>query len=296
LKGTGKKGLSVSDSVKKRMANNDDGLTFTEFSYQLLQGYDFFHLHKTFGVNLQLGGSDQLGNINAGISFIHRRLGKHDLPIHGITTPLLVDSSGEKFGKSVKSNTAIWLDGEKTSPFDFYQYFINRPDQELDVLLKYFTMMEPEDISSVLEEHRDIPHERIAHKILGEHATRLVHGEKGYSNAIIATDLLFKRDCALSPEALIAAFEGTGSYLKTAQWAEIPLIRFLVKQNLVESEVQGLNLIKMNGVSLNKNKITDPSYIIGEKDFLDGRAAVIKIGKSKLFVIQCEKDPVVVTE
>jgi len=278
--------LLSKDSVKNRL---ESGLSFTEFSYQLIQGYDFKCLYEERGCTLQMGGSDQWGNITAGVEFIRRMLGKK---AHALTTPLLTKPDGKKYGKSEGGN--VWLDPEMTSPYQFYQFWLNSDDAMLDRLFKTFSLKSKEEIEGILAKHGEDPGRRSGQKTLAEEITVRVHSEAAYKSAVQASELIFGkggRDTLLALSAAdlemvsgeIRHFEVSKSELSNG----IGIISLMADAtNIVNSRGEAQRAIKGNAVSVNKEKITDKELIINEQHLLYDKFIMVENGKKNKFMIK----------
>ena len=262
------------DSVKSRM---ETGISFTEFSYMLVQAYDYWHLHQTLGVELQMGGSDQWGNITAGIELIGRREQK---PAHGLVFPLLATAAGNKFGKSDEGN--VWLDPEKTSAYKFYQFWLNTDDRDVAGWLKLFTFMELSEIEALLADQARDPGKRVAQRRLALEVTSLVHGADTAERVIAASAILFGGQplVAASPEVL-EILEGevpVAPLSATALATGVPLVDALVTSGLASSKADAKRGLEQKGYSING----DPAVagrVLGEGDLLAGRYVVLQKGK-----------------
>jgi tyrosyl-tRNA synthetase len=278
--------MLAKDSVRARL-QSEEGLSFTEFSYQILQGYDFLHLYQSHGVTIQLGGSDQWGNITAGTELIRK---VHAKPAYGVTFPLLTRSDGQKFGKSEKG--AIWLSPEKLSPYEFYQYLIRVEDADVISLMRMLTFMEMEEIrryEKQLQQPDYIP--RTAQKRLAEEITRLVHGEAGLQTAIrvtegIAPGTQTKLDASLL-ESLSTDVPSCQLPLEQVQHKK--LIDLLVETGLQSSKGEARRLIRNGGVYLNNEKIEDENYTIGHNSLIDNRLMLLAAGKKNKMVVRISK-------
>lgn len=270
--------MLAKDSVKSRM-QSEEGMSFTEFSYQILQAYDFWHLYKQFGVTVQLGGSDQWGNITAGTELI-RRLEGSETKAYGVTFPLLTRSDGQKFGKSAEG--AIWMSPEKLSPFAFYQYFIRVPDLDVIKMMKLLTFMDLEEIEEI-ERSMSAPSyvSNTAQKRLAEEVTRIVHGEEGVKRALLATKGAAPgKDTELNAEVLesIAADIPFIELQKTDVIGQ-KLIDVLVIAGLQPSKGEARRLIKNGGVYLNNQKVDDEAALVQVDDLIEGRLLLLATGK-----------------
>jgi len=287
--------MIAKDSVKKRMNSNDDkdaeGLSFTEFSYQLVQGYDFLHLYKEHNCKLQMGGSDQWGNITTGTELIRRMLqGK----AYALTSPLITKADGGKFGKTEKGN--IWLDPEKTSPYEFYQFWINTSDDDAEKYLKIFTVLNKEDIENLVKEHSEAPHIRILQKKLAERLTVMVHGKDAYETSIAASQILFGKGTKEQVEQLDEktfndVFGGVPrfSVKKQILTEGITIFDLLAEETQVfKSKGEVRRLIKDKGLSLNMEKFTNPDEQVTNEHLINNKYLVIRQGKKKYSIIITE--------
>jgi tyrosyl-tRNA synthetase len=276
------------ESVKLRLAS-EEGLSYTEFSYQLLQGYDFYHLNKNFGVTLQIGGSDQWGNITAGIDFIRRMTGKE---VYGLTFPLLVKSDGKKFGKS--ESGAVWLSEEKLSPYDFYQYLFRTTDADVIRLLKALTFLDLEEINE-LERSMALPSyiPNTAQRLLADEVTRLVHGEEGLASALRVTEhaLPGKEKGSLSVEALLEmkGHVPTASLSRTAV-VGARVCDVLAAGAFCSSRTEARKLIANGGVRVGERKIEDELDVIIGDDLIDGRFLLFALGKKKRAIVEIHQE------
>ena len=279
--------MSAKDSVKKRL---ETGISFTEFSYQLLQGYDFYWLYKNKNVRLQMGGSDQWGNITTGTELIRRKENNNDegaeYRAFALTTPLITKADGTKFGKSETGN--VWLDAGMTSPYSFYQFWINCPDEDCPRLLRVFTLLNKQEIESIESEHQTAPHLRLMQKVLAKEVTTRVHSEAAYLQAIAASEVLFGKGTidtllAMDEATFLAVFEGVPQTKVTkADWGQCTNIADLISvvtfNEIYPSKGEAKRAIQGNGVSVNKSKITDGN-VKPEFDLLLGK--YILVGKGK---------------
>ena len=275
------------DSVKKRLSrDSSEGMSFTEFSYQLLQGYDFLYLYEHEGVRLQLGGADQWGNITTGTELIRRTLGEQAF---ALTCPLITKSDGTKFGKTEKGN--IWLDPKKTSPYEFYQFWLNVADDDAERYIKIFTMLDRETIESAIEEHHQDPGRRSLQQLLAKEVTIMIHGETEYANALAASKMLFGNSTSeelrkLDEKTFLAVFNGVPTF--DVPKSELPcnILDFLaVKTGVFPSKGEARKMTAGGGVSINKDKVTDINYEVSEKDIMDGKYILAQKGKKNYFII-----------
>ena len=275
------------DSVKKRLERgSSEGMSFTEFTYQLLQGYDFLYLFEHKDVRLQLGGADQWGNITTGTELIRRVLGKE---AYALTTPLITKADGGKFGKTEKGN--IWLDPARTSPYQFYQFWLNVSDTDAERYIKIFTMLDRETIEAAIAEHAQDPGRRVLQKLLAKEVTIMVHGEQEYEKAVKASQMLFGKATAedlrsLDEKTFLDVFEGVPTF--DVERAKLPLgiLDFLAAETQVfPSKGEARKMIQGNGFSLNKEKITDFTREITEADIIDGKYILAQKGKKDYYII-----------
>lgn len=262
------------ESVKLRM-ESEEGMSFTEFTYQVLQGYDFLHLYNTRHVTIQMGGSDQWGNIVAGIELIRK---VHAKPSFGITFPLMRRSDGKKFGKT--EGGAIWLSREKTSPYQFYQYLYNVTDADVITLMKRLTFMPIEDINSWANKMQDLdykPHS--AQEALAVAVTLIVHGEEGLKEARLMTEQLVPGGKTSLDRATLEALGAEGQCFETEKLVDMPLIDLLVLSGLQSSKSEARRLIKNGGLSLNNEKVVDETLVIGENQLIEKEFLLVSVGK-----------------
>ena len=281
--------MMAKDSVKKRFDPNEntDGMSFTEFSYQLLQGYDFLHLYRQKGLTLQMGGSDQWGNITTGTELIRRIAGGK---AYALTCPLITKADGTKFGKSEGGN--VWLDAEKTSPYKFYQYWINVSDEDAQRYIKIFTMLSREEIEQLISEHQAAPHLRVLQNKLAEELTTLVHGREELQKAQKASQILFGNSTSddlrqLDAKTFLEVFDGVPQAEVTGAdiAAGLDMIAALsAKTGFIASNSEARRALKEKSIAVNKEKVEE-SYIIGEKDIIDDKFVLLQRGKKNYFVI-----------
>ena len=282
--------MMAKDSVKNRISSesSSDGMSFTEFTYQLVQGYDFLHLFKAKDCTIQMGGSDQWGNITTGTELI-RRIGNGKG--FAITCPLITKSDGSKFGKSEGGN--VWLDANRTSPYKFYQYWLNSSDEDAEKYIKIFTFLDQEDINSIIAEHQQVPHQRQLQKRLAKELTTMVHSKTECENAEKASGILFsktfKTDIKLLNEALfLDVFEGVPTAeITTADFNEgIDMIAALsAKTNFLNSNGEARRALKENSVSVNKEKVK-ADYILSSEDVINDRYIILNKGKKNTYIIK----------
>jgi tyrosyl-tRNA synthetase len=276
--------MIAKESVKRRLEDRDQGISYTEFSYQLLQAYDFSHLFKEYECTMQAGGSDQWGNITAGIDLIRRQ---HRAEGFGITFPLVTTSSGEKFGKS--AGNAVWLDSERTSPYQFYQYWIQTDDRDVDRLLRFFTFLHPDEISEIVTEHEKEPHRRLGQKRLAEEVTRVVHGQDALDSAIKASKVLFGGSLeGLNDRELIEIFNDVpSSNLEFARLdTGVPLLDLMQESGLFKSKGEARRMIKAGGAYLNNESISDMDLVLTREQLASESVMILRSGKKKYHLIR----------
>ncbi|AOR28980.1 tyrosyl-tRNA synthetase [Formosa sp. Hel1_33_131] len=281
--------MMAKDSVKNRIsAESSDGMSFTEFTYQLVQGYDFLHLFKAHDCTIQMGGSDQWGNITTGTELI-RRVGNGKG--FAITCPLITKSDGSKFGKSEGGN--VWLDAKRTSPYKFYQYWLNSSDDDAEKYIKIFTFLEEEEIKSLIEAHKEQPHLRQLQKRLAQEITTMVHSQADFENAEKASTILysksFKADIQTLDEAtFLDVFEGvpTADVSKTLLESGLDMIAALsAETNFLASNGEARRALKENSISVNKEKVGE-DYKISSSDLINDTYVIINRGKRSTFIIR----------
>ncbi|MBR1678560.1 MAG: tyrosine--tRNA ligase [Bacteroidales bacterium] len=279
--------MMAKDSVKKRLQrDSSEGMSFTEFSYQLMQGYDFYWLWKNKGCVLQLGGSDQWGNITTGTELIRRMDGGEAF---ALTCPLIRKADGTKFGKTEKGN--IWLDPERTSPYEFYQFWLNVADDDAERYIKIFTMLDRETIGQIIAEHREDPGQRRLQKVLAREVTVMCHGQEAYDNAVQATQLLFGNVSSevfrkMDERTVREVFANVPSFEVPA--AEFPcnlLDLLAVKTGIFPSKGEARKMVQGGGVSLNKDKVADIAYEVTAEDIINGHYILAQKGKKNYFII-----------
>jgi len=287
--------MMAKDSVKKRLTSEDtEGMSFTEFTYQLVQGYDFLHLHRTHNCSLQMGGSDQWGNITTGTELIRRMDQSKGF---ALTCPLITKADGSKFGKTEQGN--VWLDRARTSPYQFYQYWLNVSDQDAETFIKIFTMLDKETVDSLIAEHQEAPHLRVLQQRLAKEITILVHSEADYEAAIAASKIFFgkstKEDLlALSEEVLSEAFADVPTAEVTAAQLEqgLSLVDALSIQDqdgaslFLSSKGEARRELKQNAISVNKEKVSNPEHQLNSGDLIASRFIVLQRGKKSYFLLK----------
>ena len=268
--------MLAKESVRKRLEASEGALTFTEFSYQILQGNDFLHLYDTYGCQMEVGGADQWGNITAGTDLVHRMRGK---TAYGLTFPLLLDSTGKKFGKS--EGNALFLNGEMTSVFDWYQYFLRTPDADVIRYLKVFSMRSLEEIAALEAEMKAKPEARIPQKALAEELTRLVHGEEGLKKAQAATEALYAKKTSAD---IAAAANVPSANVVLADCVGKAVFAVAAAAGMFKSNGEARRMAAQGGLSLNDAKIDD-KRVFAADDVKDG-VAVLRSGKKNYFVLR----------
>lgn len=265
------------ESVKKRI---ETGISYTEFAYQIMQGYDFFILNQKHGVTLQIGGSDQWGNMTAGTELLRR---KADKTGHVITVPLITDASGKKFGKS--EGNAVWLNADKTSPYEMYQFWMNVMDDDAVRFLKIFTFLSLDEIEEIRKQFEAAPHERLAQKILAREVVTLVHGEKAYQEALNITEQLFAGNIKnLSVKELKQGLRGVPNYQVQAE-DNLNIVDLLVTAGVVNSKRQAREDVQNGAIYVNGDRIQGLDYTLSDADKLENELTVIRRGKKKYFVL-----------
>ena len=282
--------MMAKESVKKRLeANAIEGLSFTEFSYQLLQGYDYLHLYQTENVRLQLGGSDQWGNITTGVELIRRVLGVSDAL--AVTCPLITKADGGKFGKSESGN--VWLDRRYTTPYKFYQFWFNVSDEDAKKYIRIFTDLTKEEIEALEMEHDKAPHERLLQRRLAGEITVMVHSREDYDTAVRASEILFGNATketlsSIDEETFLSVFDGVpmAEVSKSDLDGTTGLLDLLVsKCGFFKSNGELRKLIQSGGISINKEKVSDPQYMPTAADLVEGSYMLIQKGKKNYFLV-----------
>ncbi|MCJ1973650.1 tyrosine--tRNA ligase [Lactococcus carnosus] len=265
------------ESVKSRI---ETGISYTEFAYQILQGYDFYQLNENHGITLQIGGSDQWGNMVAGTDLIRKKSGNDT---HVITVPLITDSTGKKFGKS--EGNAVWLDADKTSPYEFYQFWLNVADADAVKFLRIFTFLSLDDIDSLAKVFEAAPHERLAQKTLAKEVVSLVHGEAAYEQAVNISEQLFEGHIkALSVKDIKAGLKDVPNYTVTDDF-DGNLVNLLVDAKISPSRRQAREDITNGAIYLNGERQTDLEYVLSDTDKLENELTVIRRGKKKYTIV-----------
>lgn len=280
--------MMAKDSVKKRFAGDGPGMSFTEFTYQLIQGYDFYHLHKEYNCLLQMGGSDQWGNITTGTELVRRKAGGEAF---AFTCPLIKKADGGKFGKTEKGN--VWLDPNKTSPYHFYQFWLNATDADAEKWLRIFTFLTREEAESLAAAHLQDPGKRILQKKLAEEVTRFIHGPEELDKAIQTTEKLFSGNAAeniqeLNEEELLQSLEGVPVF-EVAEEAfvnGIDVVSLMAETGVFPSKGEARKMIQGGGVSVNKEKLADANTVINTAFLLHGKYILIQKGKKNFYLIK----------
>lgn len=271
--------MLAKDTIASRL---ESGISFTEFTYTILQAMDFNHLYENFNCKLQVGGSDQWGNITSGLELI-RKMQPEGSKAYGVTIPLVTKADGTKFGKT--EGGAVWLDAKKTTPYEFYQFWINAADADVVKYLKYFTFLSHEEIEALEKSVKEEPHIRKAQKALAEEMTRLIHGEDSLQQAIKITQALFSGDVrSLTASEIEQGFKDVPSFNATE--ADANLVDLLVSAKISPSKRQAREDITNGAVTVNGERITDTSYVLQETDRIEGQFTIIRRGKKKYSLIK----------
>ena len=282
--------MMAKDSVKSRLGEDAKmGMSFTEFSYQLVQGADFLHLYREKNCRLQMGGSDQWGNITTGTELIRR---KESGDAFALTCPLITKADGGKFGKTESGN--VWLDPKLTTPYKFYQFWLNVSDADAEKYIKIFTLLSKEEVSELVKEQEDAPHLRPLQKRLAKEVTCMVHDEEEYDKAVEASQILFGKATTeslakLDKETFLAVFEGVPTFEidRTKLDAGVPIIELLAAETAVfPSKGEARRTIKGNGLSLNKAKLTDQEYSVTTSDLISEAYVLVQKGKKNYYIIE----------
>ena len=283
--------MMAKDSVKNRISSESkDGMSFTEFTYQLVQGYDFLHLFQNNNTSIQMGGSDQWGNITTGTELIRRIGGGKG---YAITCPLITKSDGTKFGKSEGGN--VWLDGKRTSPYKFYQYWLNASDEDAEKYIRIFTFLNKEIIDALILEHKEAPHARLLQKKIGEEVTLLVHGKLAYENAIQASNILFGKSTAsdlksLDEQTFLDVFDGVPQAKVAVSDVEegLDMIGALAaKTGFLASNGDARRALKENAISVNKEKVKE-DFTISKEDLIANKYVLLQRGKKTYYLLVVE--------
>ncbi|AWA29013.1 tyrosine--tRNA ligase [Flavobacterium magnum] len=283
--------MMAKDSVKKRLSGEGEGMSFTEFTYQLIQGYDFYHLHKHYNCVLQMGGSDQWGNITTGTELVRRMNPNTEAKAFALTTPLITKSDGSKFGKSEGGN--IWLDADKTSVYKFYQFWINTTDEDAEKYIKIFTFLDREVIDALIEEHKAAPHLRVLQKRLADEITVFVHSEEELAKAKQASNILFGNSNAddlkqLDTATFLEVFDGVpqAEISRADVKNGIDIVSLLnEKSGFVKSNGEARRALAENSISVNREKVTE-DFVLTSKDLINDTFVLLQKGKKNYFVLK----------
>ena len=281
--------MMAKESVQQRLNGTArDGLSFTEFTYQLLQGYDFLYLYQHKGCKLQLGGNDQWGNMTTGTELIRRTLG-NEVETFALTCPLITKSDGKKFGKTESGN--IWLDPKRTTPYKFYQFWLNVSDEDAERYIKIFTSLDHETIDALVEEHKQDPGRRVLQKRLAEETTVLVHSKEALDMAVEASNILFGKSTKdsllkLDEQTLLDIFDGVPHFSVSADQLGQPAVEIFTQAAPVfASKGEMRKLVQGGGVSLNKEKLTAFDRVITSEDLIDGKYLLVQRGKKNYYLL-----------
>jgi len=278
--------MMAKDSVKKRFSGEGDGMSFTEFSYQLVQGYDFMHLYEKYGCRVQLGGSDQWGNITTGTELIRRKLGAE---AYAITCPLVTKADGTKFGKTESGN--VWLDARYTSPYKFYQFWLNVSDDDAKRYIKIFTLLDRATIEGLIAEHEAAPHLRTLQKRLAEELTVMIHSREEYDKAVEASQILFGGATSealrrLDEQTLLQVFEGVPQFTVARTELGVPFIDLCTSAaQIFASKGECRKLVQGGGVALNKERVADAMRPVAEADLIAGKYLLVQRGKKNYYLV-----------
>jgi tyrosyl-tRNA synthetase len=276
--------LIAREYVKSRLNDPDKSISYTEFSYVLLQSMDFRHLYETYGCRLQMGGNDQQGNLVAGADYVRKAAGGE---VFGLTQPLLLTSSGTKFGKTEEG--AVWLDGGRTSPYKFYQFWINTDDKDVERLLKLFTFLPLEEIASVMSQHEKDPSARTAQRRLAFEATKLVHGESTVQSVVTASGVLFGSKASSEiEEETFAILKDEMPYTTLSLPLPASVVDVLVSCGACESKGEARRIIKQGGVSANELRVKDEGSALSRETLLHGKYVFLRLGKKRFHLIAFE--------
>jgi tyrosyl-tRNA synthetase len=280
--------MMAKDSVKKRLGSDaKTGMSFTEFTYQLFQGYDFYHLYKEKNCKLQMGGSDQWGNITTGTELVRRKAqGK----AYAITCKLITKADGTKFGKTAGGN--VWLDAGRTSPYKYYQYWLNSSDEDAEKYIKIFTFLDQETIETLIAEHKEAPHMRILQKRIGEEVTIMTHGKDAYENAIKASNILFGKSTSedlksLDEQTFLDVFEGVPQAEIDRSIIEngLDIVAAYAENGFLKSNGEVRRALKENSISVNKEKVKD-DFVISSKDLIADKFVLLQRGKKSYYFLK----------
>jgi len=270
--------MTSKDIISRRL---ETGITYAEFSYMLIQGYDFLHMYEEMNCIMQVEGSDQWGNITTGVDLIRKIKGEE---AYAFTMPLILDASGKKFGKS--EGNALWLDENKTSSYELYQYLINTDDSKVLEYLKVFTFLTLEEIDNLMREHNEEPHLRKAQKMLAKCIITDLHGEAAYKNAVKISESLFSGDIkSFSTEDILVAFKGINSF---SIKENLNIVDLLVNGGVCSSKREAREFINNGSITLNGDKVTDTKMVVSKDVAIDDKYVVVRRGKKKYFIGEFE--------
>lgn len=283
--------MMAKDSVKKRFSGEGEGMSFTEFTYQLVQGFDFLHLYETKNCKIQMGGSDQWGNITTGTELIRRKNGGE---AWGITCPLIKKADGTKFGKTESGN--IWLEKRYTSAYKFYQFWLNVSDEDAERYIKIFTMLDQKTVANIIETHKSAPHERILQRTLAKEITVMIHSQEDYEKAIEASQILFGSATSeslkkLDEQTLLQVFEGVPQFevSKDEITAGVPFVELCgEKCKIFASKGELRRLVQGGGISMNKEKIENSDVVVNSDNLIADKYLLVQKGKKNYFLIICK--------
>ena len=283
--------MMAKDSVKTRFNGEGDGMSFTEFTYQLLQGYDFLHLYNEYNCKVQLGGADQWGNITTGTELIRRKLGS-EAEAFAITCPLITKADGTKFGKTESGN--VWLDARYTSPYKFYQFWLNVSDDDAKRYIKIFTLLDRQTIEALIAEHDEAPHMRVLQKRLAEEITTMIHSKEELEKAQAASNILFGNATSealrsLDEATLLQVFDGVPQFTIARDNLGKPFIDIVAEIcKVFPSKGECRKMVQGGGVQLNKEKVTDPMRAVTAADLIAGKYLLAQRGKKNYYLITVE--------
>jgi tyrosyl-tRNA synthetase len=282
--------LMAKENVRKRLERDGSGISFQEFSYGLLQGNDFVHLYKNYGCKVQIAGSDNLGNMVTGQDLVHKMLGKDD--VCGITWDLITCSDGRKFGKT--EGNSVWLDPKKTSPYEFYQFWLNQSDDDSESFIKKFTLIPLDEINELIKQHREAPEKRLLQRTLAKYMTCLVHSEDDYNKAVEASNILFgsaTKDAlkSLDESTLLAVMKDVNKVeVDKSELLGMNIVDLASEKANMSSKTELRKLIKGNGFSVNKEKVTDANFEVTDEALIDGKYILLQSGKKKYILVMAK--------
>ncbi len=283
--------MMAKDSVKKRFNGDGDGMSFTEFTYQLVQGYDFLHLYESMNCKIQLGGADQWGNITTGTELIRRKMGS-EAEAFGIVCPLITKADGTKFGKTESGN--VWLSAEYTSPYKFYQFWLNVSDEDAKRYIRIFTMLDRQTVETLTSQHEEAPHMRILQKRLAEEVTTMIHSAEELEKAIAASNILFGGATSealksLDEQTLLQVFEGVPQFTISTEDLGSSFVDICTeKAAIFASKGECRKLIQGGGISLNKEKVADANSLVIAKDLIADKYLLVQRGKKNYYLVTVE--------